>query len=96
MEEDTKTGSQGQRGKQWGQGDTGDMGWERNERHTRQRRVRWDALRLGTVGTARTETKRTGAVMAREDHAQARAPAPGRSPGLCALEADSESPDPAV
>lgn len=78
--------------KQWGQGDTGEMEWERNERHIRQKRVRWGTLRLGRVGTARTETKRTGAGTASEDHAQVSAPAPGRPPGLCALEADSESP----
>lgn len=34
------------------------MKWERNERRTRQRRVRWGALRLRRVGTARTETKK--------------------------------------
>lgn len=34
------------------------MEWERNERRTRQRRVRWGALRLCRVGTARTETKK--------------------------------------
>lgn len=34
------------------------MKWERNERHTRQRRVRWGALRLCRVGTARTDTKK--------------------------------------
>lgn len=67
-------------------------GVERRDRHTRQGRVRWGTLRLGRVGTARTETKRTGAGTASEDHAQVSAPAPGWPPGLCALEADSESP----